>query len=219
MLASEILVKLHQAKLYAILDTGYSDPTLWPSLLPALIQGGVHIVQLRAKTNRTADIERWAEQIQPILKKAGIPFIINDHPLIAKEIHADGCHVGQDDLSVAEARDLTDGLIIGKSTHSLTQAKAAQKETADYIGFGPLFATPTKPDYQPVGIYDIAEMARCIQIPHFCIGGIKRENVAALKKAGAQRVVIVSGLLQASDPRSYAQEVVATLSNPNEELI
>ena len=88
---------------------------------------------------------------------------------------------------------------IGKSTHTLSQATAAVAEGADYIGFGPLFATPTKPDYQPIGIDDIRRVHELVRLPIFCIGGIKLHNLPSVLAAGASRVVIVSGLLQSGD--------------------
>jgi thiamine-phosphate pyrophosphorylase len=92
-----------------------------------------------------------------------------------------------------------------KSTHSLEQARAAQDEGADYIGFGPIFATPTKPDYKPIGLGDIKQVHLDLTLPIFCIGGIKLDNLAEVVDAGAQRVVIVSGLLKASDIVVYAR--------------
>ena len=95
--------------------------------------------------------------------------------------------------------------IVGKSTHSLAQALAAEREGPDYIGFGPLFATPTKPDYPPIGLNEIMQAQRLVSLPVFCIGGIKRENLPGVLAAGAQRVVIVSGILKAPDPQAYCQ--------------
>src|SRR6185312_8114633 len=96
-------------------------------------------------------------------------------------------------------------LLIGKSTHSFEQALAAQEEKADYIGFGPLFATPTKPDYPPIGLSDIGAVHDQVRLPIFCIGGIKLENLRTVVAAGAHRVVIVSGLLQAPDITAHAR--------------
>jgi thiamine-phosphate pyrophosphorylase len=101
---------------------------------------------------------------------------------------------------------------VGKSTHSLEQAVAAQKEDADYIGFGPLFATPTKPDYPPIGLSAIRKVHNAVRIPVFCIGGIKRENLPSVMAAGAKRVVIVSGILQAPDIANYARACKKLLS-------
>jgi thiamine-phosphate pyrophosphorylase len=129
--------------------------------------------------------------------------------------------VGQDDLPVAEARRIAScPALIGKSTHSPDQAAAAEREGADYIGFGPLFATPTKPDYTPVGLDQIRRVHELVKIPIFCIGGIKLENLSSVLAAGARRVVIVSGILQAADVAGYTRAAKAMLlenlkSEPN----
>jgi len=107
---------------------------------------------------------------------------------------------------LAEARKIAGKkIIVGKSTHSFDQAVAAQEEGADYIGFGPLFATPTKPDYPPIGLNGIRRVHDGVRIPIFCIGGIKLDNLMHVIAAGAQRVVIVSGLLMALDIVDYAR--------------
>src|SRR6185312_6132462 len=103
-------------------------------------------------------------------------------------------------------------LLIGKSTHSFEQALAAQKEKADYIGFGPLFATPTKPEYPAIGLNDIGRVHAAVHIPIFCIVGIKRDNLDSVIAAGAKRVVIVSGLLKAPDIAEYARACKKLLS-------
>jgi thiamine-phosphate pyrophosphorylase len=205
---AEIIRKLRDARLYAILDTGYSNPADWPRLAAEFIAGGVGVLQIRAKHATDVDLLAWTRAVLTVSVPAGVPLLVNDRPAVAVSAGADGCHVGQDDWPIAEVRRSVSGeMIIGKSTHSLAQALAAQDEGADYIGFGPIFATPTKPDYRPIGAADIDQMARQIRIPHFCIGGVKLENVAMLRVQGAQRVVIVSGLLQSADPAAYAREV------------
>ena len=102
---------------------------------------------------------------------------------------------------------------MGKSTHSIAQALAAAEEGADYIGFGPLFATPTKPDYIPIGIDDIQTVHQELTIPIFCIGGIKKENLVSVLTAGAKRVVIVSGILQAEDIPAYVRDCKRILTH------
>ena len=111
-------------------------------------------------------------------------------------------------MSLPDARSLAgEQAIIGRSTHSVAQAVAAQREgPPDYIGFGPLFATPTKPDYSPIGLTEIQSVHRLVRLPVFCIGGIKRENLPAVIAAGACRVVIVSGILQAQDTQGYCRD-------------
>ncbi|MFL6527658.1 MAG: thiamine phosphate synthase, partial [Chthoniobacterales bacterium] len=151
-------------------------------------------------------VRRFASELRAQTAERDVPLIVNDHPEVAHDIGADGVHVGQDDMSVAEARaEIGADAVVGKSTHSIAQAIAAASEGADYIGFGPLFSTPTKPDYQPIGLTDIAEVHRRVTIPIFCIGGIKLENLEQVIAFGARRVVIVSGLLTAADIADYAR--------------
>jgi thiamine-phosphate pyrophosphorylase len=139
--------------------------------------------------------------------------IINDHAEIARNLGAAAVHLGQDDISIADARAIVGAeCAVGKSTHSLDQAIRAFYEGADYIGFGPIFATPTKPDYPPIGLAEIEKVHEAVRIPIFCIGGIKLDNLPKVIEAGARRVVIVSGLLQASDIAAYARAVKQLLN-------
>ena len=198
--------------LYGILDLGYVTAPDAPRVMRAMLAGGVDLVQLRAKGQPLEEIAALACQLQPLATAAGVPFILNDHAPLAAKLGLDGVHVGQDDLSVAEARCLLGpGRIVGKSTHSVAQAVAALAEAPDYIGFGPLFATPTKPDYQPIGMEEIRRVHELVSLPIYCIGGIKRENLASVQAAGARRVVIVSGILQAADIAGYCREVKARI--------
>lgn len=204
---------LQSARLYGILDTGYAAPDKWPELTKQLIVGGVQILQIRAKSATEKEIIQWTQPLLPLVQN--VLLIINDHPHLVRELEADGCHVGQDDISIDEARQQAgEHTLIGKSTHSVEQAVVAEKEGADYIGFGPLFATPTKPTYQPIGLDSIQEVAQRVSIPQFCIGGVKLENMPAILQAGAQRVVIVSALLTAPSPTKYAQAVCHLLHHP-----
>lgn len=191
---------LRRARLYAILDLAYVTPGRSESVAEDLIRGGADLIQLRGKKESQAALTRLAERLRRLTSSAGVPLIINDHAEIAREIPVEGLHLGQDDLGIAVAREIVGRACwIGKSTHSLAQAVAAEAEGADYIGFGPLFATPTKPDYAPIGTDEIREVHEVISLPIFCIGGIKLENLPAVLAAGAKRVVIVSGLLQSAD--------------------
>ena len=202
-------------QLYGIVDLGYVTAQAAPRALEQMLLGGVDIVQLRAKSHAPDAVAALARQLQPLAKAAGVPFILNDYPQLAGELGSDGTHVGQDDLPVAEARRLA-GVghrIVGKSTHSLAQAVAAVKEGPDYIGFGPLFATQTKPDYTPIGIDDIRRVHELVDLPIFCIGGIKLENLDQALAAGARRVVIVSGILKAADIAAYCREVKGRLES------
>lgn len=197
---------LEDARLYAIVDLSYVADAQVASVASHLLDGGVDVLQLRAKQRSIRDITRIASELHVQTRERDVPLIINDHPELAREVGAEGVHVGQDDVAVARARELAGAhAIVGKSTHSLEQAQRAMNEGADYIGFGPLFATPTKPDYQPIGLSDIWEVHRRVTIPIFCIGGIKLENLPQVIAAGARRVVIVSALLKAAEIAQYAR--------------
>ena len=196
-------------KLYAILDLGYVAQADRVATALKLIAGGADLLQLRAKGHDMEEIRDVAKEILPICRAAGVPFIINDYPELASEIDADGVHVGQDDGPLAAAREMIgSGKIIGRSTHSLVQAGAALDEGFDYIGFGPLFPTPTKLGRPGIGLADISAMQSDVgaKIPAFCIGGIKRANLPEVVAAGARRVVIVSDLLTAGDIESATRE-------------
>jgi len=191
---------LARCRLYAIVDLSYVAPTAAEETVTQLIRGGADIIQLRGKQQTVAELIDLAEKLHRLTSHAGIPLIINDHPEIAREVAVEGLHLGQDDDAIAAAREIIRrDCWIGKSTHSLDQAVAAEAEGADYVGFGPLFATPTKPDYQPIGTAEIRRVHELVKLPIFCIGGIKHSNLPAVLGAGAKRVVIVSGLLQSSD--------------------
>ena len=203
---------IDDCRLYGILDTGYVPADRMDTMARSLIAGGADILQLRAKKESPDAILEMALKLSPICRDEGVPFILNDHPELVQASGATGAHVGQDDISIAEARKLAGpGALIGKSTHSLEQARAAAGERPDYIGFGPLFATPTKPDYAPIGTQEINEVHRRLSLPIFCIGGIKLSNLPSVLSAGASRVVIVSDLLLASDPEKHTAACKALL--------
>jgi thiamine-phosphate pyrophosphorylase len=201
------MTSLLNAQLYGILDLGYVLPEDAEGMTARMLEGGVQVLQLRAKRVPVEELSVLARVVAGLCQGAGVPFIINDYPGLAKEVGATGVHVGQDDLGVDAARELAGVPLVGKSTHSLTQAAAAAADGADYIGFGPLFATPTKPDYVPIGVEEIRAVHELVRVPIFCIGGIKKENLAPILEAGARRVVIVSGILQAADVVGYCREV------------
>ena len=176
------------------------------------------MLQLRAKGVAEDAVETLGGELARITEPAGVPLIINDHPHLVPAIGAQGAHVGQEDFTIADARWRAGRAlagevpppIIGRSTHSLAQAEAAA-EGADYIGFGPLFPTPTKPGRPAIGLGDILRVHERVNIPIFCIGGVNLETINEVIAAGARRVVIVSALLRARDIVRYAREVRARL--------
>jgi thiamine-phosphate pyrophosphorylase len=213
------LKRIEDCRLYGIFDLGYAPAEAAPLIVAQMIEGGVDVVQLRAKNLSEEEIEQIGIRIEPVTTGAGIPLIINDHPELVPTIGAQGAHVGQDDRLVADARwragralgDEVPPPIIGKSTHSVEQAVAAANDGADYIGFGPLFATPTKPGRAAIGLEEIRKVHELVSIPIFCIGGIKLENLSSVLAAGARRVVVVSGILQAPDIAGYCRALKSQL--------
>ena len=197
---------LSDCRLYGILDLGYADPRDCPRIAAQMIEGGVDLIQLRGKDKPVPELVDLARELHEITARSSVPLIINDYAEVAREVAAEGVHVGQDDDAISHARaKARRPLLVGKSTHSLEQARAAQAEGADYLGFGPIFATPTKPDYRPIGLTGIKRVHTDITLPIFCIGGIKIDNLPQVIAAGAQRVAIVSGLLKAADIAEYAR--------------
>lgn len=191
---------LAAARLYGIVDLSYLSADTAPIAAERLLEGGVDFLQIRAKQTDKSIVAALAEEIHTLTAPLGVPLILNDHPDLLRDVPAEGAHVGQDDLTVAEARAAAGRpVIIGKSTHSIAQACAAAEEGADYLGLGPLFATPTKPGRPAIGLQDIAAVHELVSVPIFCIGGIKSGNLAQVRDAGARRVVIVSGWLEAED--------------------
>jgi thiamine-phosphate pyrophosphorylase len=200
--------RLQRARLYAIVDTGYVEPDRMTHVTEQLVLGGVDLIQLRAKKLALPAVEELGKSMRKLIPSTGPLFILNDHPGLAPEVGADGIHVGQDDISVAEARAQAGAeVLVGKSTHSLEQALAAEREGADYIGVGPIFATPTKPDYVPVGPALIGPVRGQVRVPQFCIGGINEQTLHKVIAAGALRVVVVSALLQSRDIPAYCRRV------------
>src|SRR6266571_5462692 len=197
---------LHECRLYGIIDLAYVEASEIVRVAGEMIEGGVDLIQLRGKGKSLDELAGCAARLHELTSRSSTPLIVNDHAEIAKEIPIEGVHVGQDDNSIEVARHKAGRhILVGRSTHSVDQALAAQREGADYIGFGPIFATPTKPDYQPIGLKEIEGVHRDVVLPIFCIGGIKTDNLKQVITAGARRVAIVSGLLQAPDIAEYAR--------------
>ncbi len=204
---------LSDCRLYGILDLGYVGIDDAERLTKSMIDGDVDLIQLRAKEHSVEEIVDLAGKLHEVTSAAGVPLIVNDHAEVAAKVPVEGVHLGQDDDSLAHARKKAGRhVLVGKSTHSLEQAVEAEREGADYVGFGPIFATPTKPDYQPIGLTGIKRVHNEITVPTFCIGGIKIDNLGQVIAAGARRVAIVSGLLKAPDIAKYARACKALLN-------
>jgi thiamine-phosphate pyrophosphorylase len=197
---------LSECRLYGIIDLGYAERRDAVSIVEQMLEGGVDLIQLRGKSKSIGELVDLAAELHELTAKSSTPLIVNDHAEIAARVLVEGVHVGQDDDSVESVRrKVAREILVGKSTHSLEQARAAPREGADYIGFGPIFATPTKPDYVPIGLEHIKRVHAEVNLPIFCIGGINIDNLQSVIDAGAKRVVMVSALLKAHSIVDYAR--------------
>lgn len=170
------------------------------------IAGGANVIQLRDKKASRRELVDRAKELLVVTRELGVPLIMNDDADAARESGCDGVHLGQDDGPLAAARKiLGPGAIIGRSTHSPEQAKAAELEGFDYIAVGPVFGTPTKPTYTPVGLELVKFAAANIKIPFVAIGGIDASNVKEVRQAGAKIVAVVRAVISAKDPEAAAR--------------
>jgi len=205
-MTSDTSLNLSECCLYGILDLGYVRKSDATHAAEAMIKGGVDLIQLRGKDQSIEQLVELAAELHELTARSFTPLIVNDHAEVASKAPVEGVHVGQDDDSIEVVRRKAGRpVVVGKSTHSLGQARAAQREGADYIGIGPIFATPTKPDYVPIGLSNIKQVHAEVSLPIFCIGGIKIDNLEKVIAASAHRVAIVSGLLKAPDIVEYAR--------------
>ncbi len=201
-----VMRTLCECRLYGIVDLGYIEESEASYVVEQMIEGGVDLIQLRGKEKPLDELIDYAARLHELTARSSTPLIVNDHAEVASQIPVEGVHVGQDDDPIEVARRKAGReIVVGKSTHGVEQALAAQREGADYIGFGPIFATPTKPDYPPIGLSDIGRVHADVNLPIFCIGGINIDNLQSVIDAGAKRVVMVSALLKAHSIVDYAR--------------
>jgi len=180
----------------------------------AACEGGARVVQLRAKHATDSSVLEWAEAIRAITREFGAAFFVNDRFDLALAARADGVHLGQDDLPPARIPAAVRAqLQIGRSTHSLEQARRACGEGVDYIAFGPIFATGSKDSSgDPRGVERLAEVVRAVRpMPVIAIGGIDLGNLAQVIEAGAAGIAVISAIAAAADPRGAARSLSESL--------
>ena len=200
-------------RLYVIIDRATVKARDLAEVAEAAIRGGADVLQLRDKAASDDTLIEEARRLLRLTRGAGIPLIINDRPEVARAIGAEGVHLGQADLPLSVARRrLGPSAILGRSTHSLAQARAAEADGADYIGCGPVFATPTKPEYAGVGLGLIAEVDSQVRVPLVCIGGIDQTTLPQVLAAGATRVAVVRAICGAADPEAAARALKHALT-------
>ena len=193
--------------LYVVLDPAVAAGRDLPTLLDAVIAGGCRMVQLRDKTSPSGRLLPLAERLRDRCRAAGVTFIVNDRVDLAVAIEADGVHLGQDDLPPRLARPLLrPGMILGLSTHSVEQARRAQADGADYIAVGSMFTTRTKPDFELVGPALLRAVRPEMHVPLVGIGGITRDNLGEVIRAGADGVAVISAVGAAADPTAASAQ-------------
>ena len=208
-LVSDRHARLQDAVLYLVCSAAPGGRAL-EDVLPAALAGGVDIVQLRDKQAGRDELLAAAAIARRLCDETGALLILNDRPDLVQEAGADGCHVGQDDIDATEARAIAgEGAIVGQSTHFPGEIDVAGG--ADYIGVGPVFATPTKPGRRAVGLELVRFAGAHAPVPFFAIGGIDASNVDAVVDAGARRIAVVRAIADAPDPRAAAAALRAAL--------
>lgn len=199
--------------LYAIADPCDRPERDVAAIARTLLLGGAPMLQLRWKPSPTAALLAAAREIRRLTREHGALFFVNDRVDVAMAAGADGVHLGQEDLPLHAARRLLgDGAVIGISTHDVVQAEVAERDGADYIGFGPIFATTTKvTEYSPRALDALREVRRAVHLPIVAIGGIREDNAAAVLAAGADAVAMIAELVAAPDPTEKVRRVLARI--------
>lgn len=196
--------RIRAVRLYVVTDADADAETVVRTVAAACC-GGAECIQLRRKGGTDREVLDLAIRCREVTADYGALFVVDDRLDIAMASGADGVHLGQDDLPIAVARRLWPGHLVGRSTHSLEQVEQAVAEGADYLGVGPVFATPTKPGRPPVGVDLVARVAQAeIPVPWVAIGGIDLTTIDSVLAAGARGVAVVRAVSAAPDPEAAA---------------
>jgi len=207
--------------LYAIADSGFCTSESLTALARRFLEGGCRVVQLRMKGSGIGDqgsgnslIRNVAREIMRFKGEFDFTFIVNDHVDVALAVGADGVHVGENDEKVDSIRKRAPGLIVGFSSHSISEALAAEKAGADYVAFGAIFPTRTKGPGHPVqGLGRLKELVQSLHVPVVAIGGIGRENIDNVLAAGPTAVAMISAISQAPDVAAETGWFVKRIEN------
>ena len=207
-------MRINSHQLYVILDRKCQRGRSFLETARSAIRGGADVIQLRDKELSTKELIRQGMPIRELTRQTETLFIVNDRVDVAVALRADGVHLGQNDLPIETAKKIAGPqILVGKSTHSLEQALQAEREGADYIAVGPVFATPTKPDSIPVGIKMIEEVRQKVGIPFVAIGGIDAENIQQILDEGATHIAVVRAVVGAENVEMAARELKKIINN------
>lgn len=211
---------LEQCRLYTFVDTAFLRGRAAAAVAEELCRGGSDLIQLRAKDCSPEQVRQLAGEIQPVLRRAGVGLVINDHWDMARELGADFCHLGQEDFfdagftHVSQLPTLDARPLLGLSTHAPEQAARALAAGPAYIAIGPVYATGTKPGARPVTLEYVRWAAGQVRIPWFAIGGIHLGNLDEVLRAEAERIGVVSAILNAPDIAQACREFKRRMENP-----
>lgn len=195
------MAKIKDNSLYLVITEEYGNGRSALEIAKCAVKGGVDLIQMREKKKTAAQLVELGRQLSALCRKNNVTFIVNDDPMLAKEVDADGVHLGQGDMRISSIRETRELLgpdkIIGVSTESAEQAGAMDGEDIDYIAYGPVFSTEIKD--KCVGTKDVGRVLRMAKKPVFFIGGITLSNVDELLKSGAKNISLIRGITQADD--------------------
>ena len=202
------LEAFRNADLYPVISSEFCagrDPF---EIFCAVAEGGAKVVQIREKNWNKGAIHRLACQCREVANSFGVLIIIDDHVDVALSAHADGVHLGQEDLPVREARRIAPELLVGSSTHNLAEIEEAQRAGTGYLNIGPIFATQTKTvGMPPLGTDFLKELMPHVTVPFSVMGGIKARHIAELSALGARHIAMVTEITQAPDPAEKVREL------------
>ena len=215
LIKNEKLFRLQSANLYLVTNQDdFNSEKDFLNVIGKSIEGGIDIIQLREKNENESKILNLAKEIKKLISGTDVLFILNDRVDLALAADADGVHLGQDDMPIKQARKITpDGFIIGLSTHNIEQGQNAveafhEMPLPDYLGVGPVFPTPTKPNYKACGLEYVKWASENLKaIPWFAIGGINETNIDNVIDAGAKKIAVVQAIINAKDPLAVTKQL------------
>jgi thiamine-phosphate pyrophosphorylase len=209
----ERMRRFREAGLYLVTSQVLSAGRSTEDIVEAALRAGVRLIQLREKGLPLRDLLRLADRVRQLTRAAGALMIVNDRLDVALAVGADGVHLGQEDLPVERARQVAPDLILGASSHSVEEARAAEAEGASYVNIGPLFPTRTKEwtsDF--LGLEGLTRIAPVLGVPFTVMGGIKEHHIPDLRRAGAHTLAVVTAITAADDPERAACALLKALA-------
>ena len=207
---AERIRRFAAARLYPVISSEFCSGRSPLAVFSAAAEGGAKVIQIREKHWEKSRIRELVRACRPVADRYGVLIIVDDYADVARDAGADGVHIGQDDMSVAEVRAISPELLIGKSTHNLEELLAAQEEGTDYLNIGPIYPTQTKSvSYPAVGLEKLRELVPSVKIPFSVMGGIKERHIKELLAAGARRIAMVTEVTQAPDVAAKVRELEA----------